>query len=494
MKVISIFDWPVNSLRSSALWILRNTTRWLPILFIALVVTFLAQFTLTHLKIVDRSVFAISASSKKGTVAVRPAPPSSAEAPTRNENSASTAEQTTGPGTEAQRLTASELDRYIRDFQWLMTLIISATGLFTIAQGAATHFTAQNFLRHAESELNATMKNLKENYSFLPQYQSLFEEARKQLNSKSWITAVRADSQEAFHWKRNLYREMPLEKRQLLITLNRVLPYVLRKDVELKEYVQTLRSLALLFWSKFIYETERGSACLDDLEHAEYLIDQAEQRAGETYELLNDRANINLEYYDAIKAMLQDRNGGKPVRETAIMREIAEKARKMLHTSIKKRPNQIRAYYDLSLLEADTVVTPPGCSSRLEIAIVEMRKAVSHTNWEEVPILEFSCHAHYNLACYLSRSMGGYDPRNKALRAECILELKKAAAIGMLDQETVNRDFSKGGDFENLIFSRPQPGDPVWESIRSALVTPFPARHLPKKSLFQRAGLKLSRN
>jgi hypothetical protein len=330
------------------------------------------------------------------------------------------------------------------DLKWILGLIVTIAGLFTIAQGVAAWFNAQNFTQQAEKLL----ADVKSRFSVFATLQERREDAFVKLNSLEQFLALSSpvkNADEGFDWRRRVYEKLPLKLRRELLTAEQMFPYEATCQNDPADVsARNLRRLALFYWSKFIYERDWGAGHLLDLEHAEYLLDLAMRRIGSVFYLLNDMGNIQIELYKLY-------SGSRPPVQTTLDRaaslRILARARQCFSDSVAVERRQLRAYHNLAFIEAEL---DPGTDekSRLRKAIDLLRDGLRYPNWERTPVKEHVCTAHYNLACYYAR-LSAWD--RGAVEA-CVAVLRKAAKEALVPPLDVERDFNtENGDFYGLL-------------------------------------------
>jgi hypothetical protein len=334
------------------------------------------------------------------------------------------------------------------DLKWILGFILAAATLFAAAQAASTWFSAQTFTKQAENSLaqmEKTEKDIKARYPLYSQMAELWANAFQNLTTILQADSSVANPDEGFYWRRGFYEKMPLKYRQDLISAEQIVPYEIAGQGEPPDmYALKLRRLARFYWGKFIYERSRGAGNLGDLEHAEFLLDQAIRKTGSPFYLLNDRGNIYIEYY---KAHSKSRRAQPTSFDKAELRKSYDCARQSFKDSIDLKKEQLRAYFNLAYIEAawGSPAVPYG---NLHAAINHLRDGLRYPKWEHEPVDEFRCNALYNLACYYARL-----PRKEAA---CLCVLRKAARFGLVSPEDVDRDFnSKEGDFFPILTAAP---------------------------------------
>jgi hypothetical protein len=336
-------------------------------------------------------------------------------------------------------LTAAELKDRIDELKWILGLIVTTAGLFTVAQSVAAGFTARSFTEQAEKSLAEARARFK--------VLGVLEEAREQAAANlTGLQETLASHPSAhgvnkgFNWQRSFYQSMPLQARQALLSVDRVLPYELvGRDDPSEIYAANLRRLALFYWAKFIYERNQRAASLGDLERSQYLIDLAIGRIGRAFYLLNDMGNILFEHY---RAHSKSRPASPTSFDRAESQRIVESARRSFEESIRLQKRQLRAHFNLALLEA-------AANKAYRKAIDHLQEGLRYEDWEAGPVDEYRCNALYNLACYYARLL----PRTRFTVKACLAVLKKAARLGVVyPPSVVDRDFNElEGDFYAVI-------------------------------------------
>ena len=347
-------------------------------------------------------------------------------------------------------LTAAELKDRIDELKWILGLIVTTAGLFTVAQGIAAGFNAQNFNKQAENsltQLENIQKEVKARYTIYSQLAELWANAYVNMTVILQSDSPVQNPDEGFHWRRGFYEKLPLKIRQELISAEQIVPYEITGQNESAElHVLKLRRLARFYWSKFIYDRTRGSSSLGDLEHAEYLLELAMRKIGPAFYLQNDMGNIYIEHFRALSKSL-------PTHRTALdlaeLKKTLDHARQSFADSIAAQKEQLRAYFDLASIEADLEDSPADKEKNLGRAIGYLRDGLQYPKWEHEPVDEFTCNALYNLACFHARLV---SPKRKFAEKATMAVLRKAAKIGLVSKTDVARDFNTpDGDFQILL-------------------------------------------
>jgi tetratricopeptide (TPR) repeat protein len=342
-------------------------------------------------------------------------------------------------------LNAAELKDRIDELKWILGLIVTVAGLFTLAQGVAVGFAAQSFTKQAEDllsrlrELETTVQSrfedmtgeVKKRYPIFFDIEERRAQAYANLNTMLKKYSPLNNADEGFDSRRRFYEGMPLAQRQEILSVERFISYdIAGQNEPPEEFAKQLRRLAQFYWAKFLYEQGRGFGYVGDLERAEYLLDVAKRKIGVQFNLLNDVGNIRLESY---KARVDPRIIGQqglvnldPAREL-------ERAQEAFDDSISAQPKQLRAYYNRAVIEADYRQDFAAATKFLEIGSQQ-------PNWETTPIVGLTCVAYFNLGCCYAR-MSEKAANSSEFARKCIDALKKAAEIGQVDPKDADREY-----------------------------------------------------
>jgi hypothetical protein len=405
------------------------------------------------------------------------------------------------------------------DLKWILGFILGAAALFAAGQAAGTWFSADTFTKRAQGTLDQLdrtskevdkakedlkdrskdalgefekaklelmshseevqkarealntrlqetfsefEKSLKLRYPIYAQMAEMWGDAFRNLTTILESTSPGQNPDESFYWGRGLYEKMPLQSRRELITAQQIAPYeIAGRNEPDKAYVTRLRRLARFYWSKFIYERQRGAAELSDLEQAEYLLEQAMHRIGRVFYLLNDKGNIYLEYYKAHLHALP----AEPIEsQRAALQRTLDRARQSFEDSILLQTDQLRAHFNLAYIEAE-FGPADALDARLGRAIAQLKTGLKYPNWEKESVPEFTCKAFYNLGCYSARL-----PYSADTEAACRSALEEAAKIGLADPGDVDRDFhSPDGDFAGMLKAMSDEGRKALRKLENEL-------------------------
>jgi len=341
---------------------------------------------------------------------------------------------------------ADELKNRIDELRWILALIVTAAGLFTLAQGVAAGFSAQSFVKQAEdlvgrlNELEKTLRlrfdtmtgEVKARYPVFADIEERRVQAYSNLSAMLKRYSPLNNADEGFDSRRHFYQGMPLAHRQELLSVERFISYdIAGQNEPAEEFARQLRRLAQFYWAKFLYEQGRGFGYIGDLERAEYLLDLANRRVGTQFYLLNDLGNIRLESY---KARIDPRLlGRKSLSEMEPALELAH-AQKAFDDSIAAWPEQLRAYYNRAVILA-------AYRRDFAAAAKDLEAGLQYPNWEENPIAGLTCNGYFNLACCYGR-LAESAGNAVDLTRKCVEALEKAAKIGQVDPNDVKREYS----------------------------------------------------
>jgi tetratricopeptide (TPR) repeat protein len=352
-------------------------------------------------------------------------------------------------------LNAAELKDRIDELKWILGLIVTAAGLFTLAQGVAAGFAAQSFTKQAEDllarlrELESTVRSrfedmtreVKARYPIFSDIEERRAQAYANLNTMLKKYSPLNNADEGFDSRRHFYEGMPLAQRQEILSVERFISYdIAGQNEPPEEFAKQLRRLAQFYWAKFLYEQGRGFGYVGDLERAEYLLDVAKRKIGVQFNLLNDVGNIRLESY---KARIDPRLAGQQGSGNLDLAGELGRAQEAFDDSISAQPKQLRAYYNRAVIEAAFRQNFPAAARFLETGLQQ-------PNWETTPIVGLTCVAYFNLGCCYAR-LGEKTADSVEAIQTCIEALKKAAEIGQVDPKDVGREYSmvvqgKAGD------------------------------------------------
>ena len=290
-----------------------------------------------------------------------------------------------------------DLQHKVDELKWVLTVLLGAAGLFTIAQGAAAFFTAQTFVKQAEDAVKRVQDVASDAERRYPVF-SKAEEARRD----AYRALAATFYGDGLDWRDSLYDQMAVVDRQRLLSVERFvgLEFIAIAEND-AEYAANLRRLANFYASKYVSE---GRTYRGDRERAEYYLQLARKATNDQFWILNDLGLLCLELYDP-------RNTGE--------------ARNLFEKSYAQNPRQQRALYNLAVMA--TYENPP----RWAEAARWLETALQERLWERAETPEMTCNVYYNLACARAR-LGQFD--------ECLASLENAARIGRVRTRTVERD------------------------------------------------------
>jgi hypothetical protein len=350
-------------------------------------------------------------------------------------------------------LTVAELKDRLGDIKWMLTLIMTVAGLFTVAQGVATGFSAQSFrrdsekaLEEAKKESDKALEEAKKRYRVLEDLElrrKAASQSLRVLELNFHANSSSRDADEGFDWRRHYYERMDLKSRQGVLSTEKIFPYdFIGQDDPVDLYAGNLRRLSHFYWAKFIYEWAQGMGNLEDKERAEYLLDLAVRKIGYKFYLLNDLGDIQMLSYQVLSR--------KPKPEDQPLLSLRLQAIKSFKDSLSVQGKQQRAYCNLAYIEASMPrATEP---QSLLKAIGYLNDGLKYENWEDKPSERGRCTCLYNLACYHARILKADKRVSEAEasnhRSACLKALEEAAKLGMIDPGAVDVDFAtEGGDF-----------------------------------------------
>lgn len=421
------------------------------------------------------------------------------------------------PGNAADSATApnlKDLEKKLDDLRWILTLILASAGLFTVVQGIAAGFSAQNFqkqaedaikrlekeaeralndlkrqsdeavgnfrktseeasqaalqqvnekfqgvLDHLDQEAKSRIARLEELEQQVRTHYPLFEKDRAHafsaLQKRIAKFSLVQNSADGFDQRRKFYERIDLGERQEILAVDRALAYEIAGQNDPPDvFAEHAKQLAQFYWSKFIYEKSLGYGSLDDLERAEHLLEIVRSKApkDKQFQFLNVLGNVRLERHKAKMAAGKFPAGLAPADDPDLAG-----ARAAFETSIEQHPDQIRGYHNLAVIYTyysytteDTVLI-----AQLRRAVRILEQGLTYQNWETQPVREFRCGTLYNLACVHAR-LAVLDAGTRKQECEAaLLRLGEAAELGFVPQEDVDADYEKEtGDIYPLLHGK----------------------------------------
>jgi hypothetical protein len=408
----------------------------------------------------------------------------------------------------------SDLENKLNDLRWILTLILASAGLFTVVQGIAAGFSAQNFQKQAEDaikrlekETTRALEDLKRqseeavgnfrktsdeaSQDALQQVNEKFRGALDDLDQEAQSRIARLEeleqqvrthyplfekdrmhafsalqnriasfslvksSMDGFDQRRKFYERIDLGERQEILAVDRALAYEIAGQNDPPEvFAEQTKQLAQFYWSKFIYEKGLGYGSLNDLERAEHLLELGRSKAAidKQFQFLNVLGNVRLERHKAKVAAGKFPAGQTPVDDPDLVA-----ARVAFETSIEQHPDQIRGYHNLAVIYTyyNYATEDAMLASQLRKAERILEQALTHPNWETQPVPEFRCGTLYNLACVHAR-LAVLDALSRKQECEALLlRLGEAAQLGFVPQEDVEGDYEKEtGDIYPLLHGK----------------------------------------
>ncbi len=408
----------------------------------------------------------------------------------------------------------SKLEKKLDDLRWILTLILASAGLFTVVQGIAAGFSAQNFQKQAEDaikrlekETERALNDLKRqsdeavgnfrktsdeaSQDALQQVNEKFQGVLDDLDQEAQSRIVRLEeleqqvrthyplfekdrmhafsalqkriasfslvrsSTDGFDQRRKFYERIDLGERQEILAVDRALAYEIAGQNDPPDvFAEQTKQLAQFYWSKFIYERSLGYGSLNDLERAEHLLEIGKNKAAgdKQFQFLNVLGNVRL---DRHKAKMS--TGKFPAGQTPADDQDLADARTAFETSIEQHPDQIRGYHNLAVIYTyyNYATDDATLAAQLRKAERILEQGLTHPNWETQPVPEFRCGTLYNLACVHAR-LAVLDAGSRKQACEALLlRLNEAAQLGFVPQEDVEGDYEKEtGDIYPLLHGK----------------------------------------
>jgi hypothetical protein len=320
-----------------------------------------------------------------------------------------------------QTLTPEELKASLDDLKWILGLIITAAGLFTVAQAANSFFNAQAFTKQAEDSIKrieSLERDLQERFPYFTKIERVRKDAYGNL--------ALIFGEEGFDWRNDLYGTLPSLERQKLLSVEHFVGIEFLQMDNDPQFADNLRRLGNLYASKFRYDLNVGYQT--DLERAEYYLLNALERTTEKFRVLNDLGVLYLEFYRI--------NPKLKIEETLSI------ARSYFDRSVRNFPRQQRAYYNLGVAAT--------YEKNWKEAADQYEKALLYRQWELTHLPNAQCSIYYNMGCAKARLYYEGGKKNQQLLDECLKALESAAAIGLVRPQTVTTDLGANGDLLDL--------------------------------------------
>jgi tetratricopeptide (TPR) repeat protein len=340
------------------------------------------------------------------------------------------------PGAETKGQTAADaVKANIDELKWLLTILAGFAVITAIAQAAAAWLSALTYDKQASAKLQEIDKLIGDFKSRYPVFQEV-EEKRNQAHDVLIGTLRRvfavddpnADATEAISWMENFYKELNVEKRQLLLSVESFASVDLHPPRKGSE-VENLKLFAVFYHAKFRYEKGMNAAALfTDLERAEGYLLLALQKAPGDFTLHNELGNIYL----TMREYAGELSGDYP--------NYLEKARASFEQSRSLRKDQQRVYYNLAYIKS-------AHEKRYDEARDLLMEALACEAWQRVATPDaMAAYIQYNLGCnwarIIARDHNGVSPISLTEAQPVVSALKKAGELGQIKAEYVQIDYT----------------------------------------------------
>ena len=364
-----------------------------------------------------------------------------APAPISVPDNASLQKQTADPSSQIDALTKAKeafKDR-LDSAEWVLSIVMAAIALLTVAQGLFAFFSAQNYVSQADQAIDRAGKAVTTAEAAEKDVIRRFEELAARIQSRFPMLAdtesARAESfaklgkliSPLTNADENLYAKADSLTRQEVFAIEgfSAVQFLTAADRG-NELVANLRLLGRFYAGKFLSE---GQVFQPDFDRSHYYFVLAEQKSHRSYFVLND-----LGWLFTSVARPPDWDKG-----SALFEE-----------SLRSKPDQQRALYNLgSNWER-------GKQATVKQAREYLLKAKRQPNWETGPNPAMASHIDYNLACVCDAMANmETDPVLKSnLLDECCDYLDQAAAPGTQQRDLLDGDL-RAGDLVTLAGSQP---------------------------------------
>jgi TPR repeat protein len=319
--------------------------------------------------------------------------------------------------------------------QWLLSLVLGTIGLFTVAQGLFAFFSARNYVKQAEDAIGraddavSTAKEAAQRVDELAaRVQSRFPMFADTESARAEAFGELSKLAPALDPDQNLYAKSdPLTRQKVFAIESFSAIQFLTPADRSKELITNLRLLGKFYAGKFLSD---GQHLQQDFERSYYYLDLAAQKSHRSYSVLND-----LGWLFSVGARPAD----------------FDKGRALFGESLRSRPGQQRALYNLG-----TIALKGGNRAGLEQAREYLLKAKRQPNWEAAPNPAMTSRVDYNLACVCA-AMARIETNpelKSSLLDECCDHLDQAAAPGAQPKELLDEDL-RAGDLVALAKSQP---------------------------------------
>jgi chaperonin cofactor prefoldin len=370
-------------------------------------------------------------------------PPANASAPAPNSapDNATLQKQTADLSSQIDALTKAKeafKDR-LDSAEWVLSIVMAAIALLTVAQGLFAFFSAQNYVSQADQAIDRAGKAVTTAEAAEKDVIRRFEELAARIQSRFPMLADTESARaEAFaklsklispltNADENLYAKSDSLTRQEVFAIESfsAVQFLTAADRG-NELVANLRLLGRFYAGKFLSD---GQVFQPDFDRSHYYFVLAEQKSHRSYFVLND-----LGWLFTSVAKPPDWDKG-----SALFEE-----------SLRSKPDQQRALYNLgSNWER-------GKQATVKQAREYLLKAKRQPNWETAPNPAMASHIDYNLACVCDAMANmETDPVLKSnLLDECCDYLDQAAAPGTQQRDLLDGDL-RAGDLVTLAGSQP---------------------------------------
>ena len=367
-----------------------------------------------------------------------------APAPISVPDHATLQKQTADPSIQIDALTKAKeafKDR-LDSAEWVLSVVMAAIALLTVAQGLFAFFSAQNYISQADQAIDRAGKAVITAEAAEKDVVRRFEELAARIQSRFPILADTESARaEAFaklgklispltNADENLYAKSdPLTRQEVFAIEGFSAVQFLTAADRGNELVANLRLLGRFYAGKFLSD---GQVFQPDFDRSHYYFVLAEQKSHRSYFVLND---LGWLFVSVAKPPDWDRG------------------RALFEESLRSQPAQQRALYNLGTM---VMVLEKGNQPKLEQGRDYLLRARRQPNWETAPNPTMASHIDYNLACVCDALAGiATDPAVKSkLLGECCDYLELTAVLGIQPKKLLDEDLQTG-DLVNLAGSQP---------------------------------------
>jgi hypothetical protein len=351
----------------------------------------------------------------------------------------------------------------LEELRWLLGLIAALAALFSIAQGAAALFNAQN----ANKAIEDAIKTLEERKASIAAQYPLFEDVQKKRDTayERLRTTLQApfgpenpnvSSVQALQYLEDFYATMPVSRREEILSVESFISLDLNPGaVPSSEYTQMLMRLALFYHSKFLYEETFKRGLIGDLERAEAYLLMICELDRQDFKTLNELGLLYMTFSELQVPANKDR--------------YAKQADGLFQDSLRKNSDQQRAHFNRSVLS--TGQSDPAGEFK------HLLEAEKQKNWQDIPVPFMKGFIYFNLACSVGRSLGKDGKSVSEGDAAAFFEyLNKASQNCRFHEKTVEKEFLSGGDFLGIWEHGSPEVKSRLEALRSELKQPPPIK------------------